>query len=263
MFDVLIRAIENNQTETFLIAGTFAVIIWLYKEIRNTYIEAERNNFDRANKALEVYAQLLIELRKYIDNWSSDTLLDSSLIKAYPYLPKNLLIRFMNWKLWKNEDNLYEILEELGKEILRVKRIQKDVVSYRSDDSISSIRYFLHSIKASSFIQPFIFFTGVLFVAFYILISVYQFSISDNLEKLCVVLTFINSLFYFFFALLFMEILFEKRFISNLKNWVYFSLFIIIPASTIMFYKWYFACISFIFFWVYIKFLLPKSLSNS
>lgn len=263
MLDALIRAIQDNQTETFLIAGTVAVIIWLYKEIRSTYIETERNNLDRANKALEIYAQLQIELRKYIDNWASDNLLDSSLTRAYPYLPKNLLIRLMNWRVWKNEDDLYKILEELGKEILRVKRIQKDVVSYRSDDSINSIRYFLHSIKASSYIQPFIFFTGVLFVAFYISISVYQFSISDNLEKICVVFTFINSIFYFFFAMLFMETLFEKRFISNLKNWLYFSLFIVIPAFTIVFYKWYFACISFIFFWVYIKFLLPKSLSNS
>jgi hypothetical protein len=263
MLDTLIMAIQNNHTETFLIASIVAVIIWLYKEMRNTYIETERNNYDRATKALEIYAKLQIELCKYIDSRSSDVLLENILTKAYPYLPKSLLIRFMNWRIRKTEDNIDAILQELEKEILRIKRIQKDVVSYRPDDYIRSIRYFLHSIKASSYIQPFIFFTGLLFTILYISLSVYQFSISDNWEKICVIFTFMNSIFYFLFIMLFMENVFEKRFINSLKNWLYLALFIVLPAITTVFYEWYFACVSFVFFWVYIKFLLPQSLNNS
>jgi hypothetical protein len=148
MLDTLIKAIQNNQTETFLIAGIAVVIIWLYKEIKNNYIETEKNNIERTNKALEIYAELQIELCNYIDNRSSDALLENKLAKAYSYLPESLLTRLIDWKIWKKQDDARIILEELGKEILRIKHIQKDAVSYKPDDSIDSMSYFLYSIKA-------------------------------------------------------------------------------------------------------------------
>lgn len=263
MLDTLIKAIQNNQTETFLIAGVVAIIIWLYKEIRNTYIETEKINIERINKALEVYAELQIELCKYVDNVGSDIALESKLVKAYPYFPKSLLDRFVDWKIWQSEQDTKKLLEELGKEILRIKFIQKDVVSYKPTDSIDSIGYFLHSIKASSYIQPFKFLTGALVAIYFILVAISYFEKADVLGGICIILTFINSFFYFIFFMIFIDTLSQKRFINSLKNWLFLVLFIVFPAITMVFYQWYFTCISFVLFWIYIKFILPKSMQNT
>lgn len=95
MLDTIVKAIQNNQTETLILAGIIVVVVWLYKEIRNTYIESEKLNIERANKALEVYAELQIELCKYIDNKTSEASLETKLTKAYPYFPKSLLTKFI------------------------------------------------------------------------------------------------------------------------------------------------------------------------
>lgn len=260
MLDALIKAIQNNQTETFMLAAIIVAIVWLYKEIRNTYIETEKMNNERVNKALEIYAELQIELCNYSDNQTS---LEAKLIKAYPYLPKNLLSKFIDWKIWKKEEDTNTLLKELGEEIFRIKRIQRDAVSYKAIDSIDSMEYFLNSIKAASFVQPLKLFLVTIISVSCILVAINVFLKSDVFRKIYVVFISVDLVFYFLFAMIFVGVLYEKRFINKIKNWGLLILFVFVPAFMLGFKQWYLPIIAFVLFLIYINRMLPKSVRKA
>jgi hypothetical protein len=265
LLESIIKFFQSNDKETIVAAFIIVVVIWIYKEVRNNYIESDRLTAERINKALEVYGELGVELSNLLHRKSNENLLDTKLSKSYPYLPKRLLEKFMEWKLdGEKEENIQNLLEKLNIEIIRLKRKQKDPVSYLMDNTaIGSIELFLHNTKVGTFIQPLKFLTGIVFIIIMGIIIGYSFILADTVKRVYILLATMNFIFYFMEFLLYVDIVVEKRFISSFKNWILIILFIIIPAILLFLGQWYLAILSTVLFWIHTIIFLPKNIRRT
>ena len=72
-------------------AAIIVIVIWIYKEIRNSLIEAENHETGRIDKALLAFGELETALLSYKENKGVNYRQKIDL--AYPYLNKRLIAK--------------------------------------------------------------------------------------------------------------------------------------------------------------------------
>lgn len=239
MFDILSKALGGNLFLVILIA----IGVWIYKEVRASLIDVGKQNSDRIDKALLTYGELESALLQYETECTFD--LGQKIANAYPFLNKDLLKKLYPLRNMPNQEDLVnEFLLDLKSEIMRLKGLQSDLVSTRpSEYFIGEIAYFINKTKFSSFVEPIIF----LVIAFLVIGILTIFTVKvENMDmfgqiQMFILLATIISNFVLFTILI--NVLIDKKFKHNRKNWFLLCGFVIIPG---------FLCWATHFYWLFI-----------
>jgi len=230
-FDWIFNAFKNGQIGTLLAASFFVFVIWFYREIRNTLIDVEKSNSEKVDKALIVYGELKAQMYIYENEKLNKALLIKELAKGYPFLPVNYINKIIKWEADDEEQSTSHLISELNEEILRIKVLQKDQISYKPDGFIiSQLENFFIKIKMSTFIIPFMFIMiaiPILFIFGYNVQSVSAKPGVDQFEMFVRIITIlINILLFDFIITLHVN---KKLKSSKLVVSVYFVMAIIVP----------------------------------
>lgn len=179
MLDSIINAFQNGQIGTLLAAAFFAFVIWCYREIRNTLMDVEKFNSEKIDKALSVYGEIKAQMYIYEKQKLNKALLIKELALGYPFFPIDYINMIIRWETDDEEQSTSQLISELNEEILRLKFLQKDQISYKPDGFVISIlETFFIKIKINTFIIPF------MFIMFAIpIISIFGLSIQSVLGK--------------------------------------------------------------------------------
>lgn len=265
MIDTIIKALENNQSQSLIVAGVVVFIIWLYRTNRNELIETEKNNSIRCDKALEIYGELQNQIVVFLDSkFDVDTLL-IKIFKAYPFLPYDMLKKIIQYQEQKSDDILHEFQADLGKEIYRIKLIQKDGVTYRAKNNIiTEIDVFFHDMRIDTFYKPVIstFLTLLTFIVFSLIFITFISPQIDWKAKVTVGSALYILLIHGLILLGIGQKVLQKKFINTKPKWLYLWGFLIIPSCWVFWGPWYAGLISVILGLFYIGIILPRSIKD-
>jgi len=259
--DILfVKALESKQSSDIVTAVLIIIGVWIYKEVRNSLLEVDKQNADRIDKALLIYGELevLLLLRR------NDNITDfnQKLANAYPYFEKEIIKKAHLLREAVNREGIDSFLSDLKVEIMRLKSLQQDPVSTRpSGYFIGEMSSFLNRTKFNSFIQPILF----LVIALILIGVLSAFSLAlqkaDFYGKIILSLAMIAGFFNFLIIVTFVESLFDRRFKHNAKNWIAIGSLIALPAFLAwrMHYHWLLILADLILTWVYIVSFLRDS----
>jgi len=184
LLDSIINAFQNGQIGTLLAAAFFVFVIWFYREIRNTLMDVEKSNSEKADKALCVYGELKAQMYIYENEKLSKSSLIKELAIGYPFLPIDYINKIIKWEANDAEHSTSHLISELNEEILRIKVLQKDQISYKPDGFILSLlENFFIKIKMSTFIIPFMFIMIAIPILFIFGISVQSVSGKPSIDQ--------------------------------------------------------------------------------
>ncbi|MDR3586319.1 MAG: hypothetical protein P4L59_13515 [Desulfosporosinus sp.] len=264
MPDILFaKALESKQASDIVAAVLIIIGVWIYKEVRNSLIEVDKQNADRIDKALLIYGELevLLLLRRN-DNVTD---LNQKLANAYPYFEKELIKKAHILREVMNREGIDRFLSDLKVEIMRLKSLQQDPVSTQpSGYFIGEMSSFLNRTKFNSFIQPILF----LVVAFILIGVLSAFSLAlqkaDLYGKIAILILLIEGFFNLLIIANFFDSLFNKRFKHNLKNWLAVVGLVFLPAFLfwITHYHWLVILGDLVFVWVYMAIFLRDSIQR-
>lgn len=253
MIDTFLKAFVANRPGDLLMAVLIVIGAWIYKEVRNSLIEVDKQNTERIDKALLAYGELESALIRYKKDSETDYI--QILTKAYPFFHKDLIKMAYLLKDEIREESIGKFLIALKDEIMRLKNLQNDSVSTQpSEYFIGELSFFLNKTKFSSFIQPIIF----LIIAFIILglfsVFVLQFDRTDiygRIQLFSILAIGVTNTILF---ITFIEALISKQFRHSLKNWLLVFGFILFPGILCLVtrFYWMINIADFILNWIYI-----------
>ncbi|MEK3674580.1 hypothetical protein [Paenibacillus sp. FSL R10-2771] len=86
---------QNSPLAMFYIVLSL-VAIWMYKQFRAYLIENQKSTIGKTEKAIEVYSELEVTIRKILQGNIISTSLDECITKSSSYLPYELLKKYYN-----------------------------------------------------------------------------------------------------------------------------------------------------------------------
>ena len=265
MIDTITKALENNQSQSLIIAGLVVFVIWLYRTHRNELIETEKNNSIRSDKALELYGELQNQIGVFLDSSFDVDALLIKIFKAYPFLPYDMLKKINQYQEQKSDDILKEFQADLKKEIFRIKLMQKDGVTYRARNNIiTEIDVFFHDMRIDTFYKPVVstFLTLLTFIAFSLIFILFISSQIDWKTKVTVGSVLYILLIHGLILLVIGQKVFQKKFINTKPKWLYLLGFLIIPSGVVFWGPWYAGLVSVILGLFYIGIIFPRSIKD-
>ncbi|QAY67536.1 hypothetical protein [Paenibacillus protaetiae] len=138
--DYIIEFIKGsfpNTTEAILAVVFLILVAWMYKELRASYIENNKSDQQRLDKALDSYSELDLEIYKYIQDKSDLFSVIEKVSKSVVFLPTDLLKQYDYLKRIENDNELKEVLKEFQqgilKEISRLKFKQVDTIVSKNE----------------------------------------------------------------------------------------------------------------------------------
>lgn len=118
------KAWDSKKPSDIVVIVLIIIAAWIYKEVRTSLIEVDKQNSERIDKALIIYGELeAFLLLRRTDNLTDFNL---KLANAYPYLEKGLLEKAYLLREAVNEEGIDNFLQELKVEIMRLKSLQED-----------------------------------------------------------------------------------------------------------------------------------------
>ncbi|MBT2289311.1 hypothetical protein J7E73_09210 [Paenibacillus albidus] len=113
------------------------LVFWMYKELRNNFLESSKSNQQRIDKALEAYSDLEFEIYKYSNERSDLFTVTEKMSKASSLMTYDLLKQYIKFKETTDEalkkDLLLKFHKEVENEIYRLKFMQTDSVTFKTD----------------------------------------------------------------------------------------------------------------------------------
>lgn len=239
VFDALLKGLQADQLGNLILAGIILMVIWIYREVRNSLIEVEKLNTERLDKALIIYGELKVSLLSFKKN---DTIqIGQKFANSYPFFNRELLKKAICLEKDLSDQGIDDFILVLESEVLRLKSLQSDPISRKpSGYFFDEIEYFLSKTKFSSFFQPILF----LFMAFIIVAVISTFTLkyekSDVYGKIQLFFLFADTISHFVFIATFIELLIDCRFKHTLYNWLRVCGLVIMPgvAFWVLRYNW-------------------------
>lgn len=136
------------------------VSIWMYKQFRAYLIENQKSTIGKTEKAIEVYSELEVTIRKILRENIVSTSLDECITKSSSYLPYELLKDYYYWVETEEEvegdriRKLKELHQKVKDEVLKLKRTQYDSVTYRNNGGMMEFIEVYYKTKLVSLFEP-------------------------------------------------------------------------------------------------------------
>jgi len=149
----------NSQLAMFYILLSL-VAIWLYKQFRTFLIESHKNNTIKTDKAIEVYSELEVTIRKVLRDKLEPSSIDGGITKASSYLPFELLNEYYYWLEFEGEmsgakfESLKLLHQKVKDEILKLKKTQLDSITYRNNGGMMEFVEVYYKTKLVSLFEP-------------------------------------------------------------------------------------------------------------
>jgi len=258
---------SNSPFTIFLIITTL-LAFWLYKQFRTYLIDQQNTNRMKAERAIELYSELELIIRKILHRKLDLDSLDDVIAKSSTYLPQDLLQEY--YEIVEMEGNLQEdrlkiLKEKVKKEIFNLKKTQFDSVTYRNSGSVMEFVEVYYKTKLISLFEPFFHTIINLVILFLTFILVGNIVITEDwTEQFFLISILVSGLFFLLVLdLILSEILLKHRFQHTFANWLVFCLFICIPIILTLWGSWYIGIINFILIFGYIYYAATFSIEKS
>ncbi len=235
----------NSELAMFYILLTL-LSIWLYKQFRTYLIENLKNTTIKTDKAIEVYCELEITIRKVLEEKAEGSTIDGIITKASSFLPVDLLKEYYNWTIIMEEDNeKFESLklfhQKVKDELFKLKKTQLDAVTYKNNGGMMEYIEVYYKTKLTSVVEP-VFHTAVnLLLLLITIFFIGTISVTHEWTQkiLLISVLFSGVCFLLVFDLMLSEVIFKKRFKNSTRNWTVFGLFIVMPVPLVIWGQWY------------------------
>lgn len=225
--------------------------IWMYKEVRIIFVENNKNDILKINKALEMYSELDFELSRYkrvgkvAENYIQ---LEEKITRIISVIPLGIFMKINSWTdsgSGPKSDLLKEIHKDIRGEIERLKLLQSDVVTYKEPEGLTGLMGNYYKTKLAPFIIPLFFTIGNLVFLFF-LIGLVAIILSNqntlSFKILSISMVFSLIIYTLIIDLIVSLVIIKKRFIHSVLNWSLFAVFLIFPISFSLipdvWYKW-------------------------
>lgn len=262
-----IKSEFENPTITLLYISLIIFSLWMYKELRSSYLENNKTYLQRIDKAIDMYSALQLEIFKYFEGESdffmvADKILKTSSIMPYFLLTKsNHILEETNNE--KKEELLRRLYEQVKNEIYGLKHNQRDIVTSKKGESAIEIieNYIIE--KIGPFLLP-LFYTLLNLGLFLVLILLMTSLMTESsITKKTLTLSLIVALISYVFILhiILSEVIFKKRFKNSVLNWFLFSLFTLTLMLTFI-GPWYRGIIFEILIFIYAFYIGKKGLKD-
>ncbi|CAN7766555.1 hypothetical protein LJR153_007284 [Paenibacillus sp. LjRoot153] len=268
LFD-LIKTIFPDPQSALLIIVLTVVGISMYRQLRTTVLESQKNLIIKTEKAIEVYSELEIEMKRIIRERLEISPLEMKISKAKVFIPYELLKEFDEWFDSDDVEEKYESLKALRKklkeEILRLKRTQYDPITYQNNGGITEYIGVYFKTKLSSLVEPLVHTGIILFVSLTVFLI---FSVLNTThywkEKVLIISVLVAFvLFIMILDIIVSEIMMKKRFKNSTVNWSIFGLFLITTFLLIFIGPWFRGILLVLLIFVYAFFASRYSIENS
>lgn len=264
----LIKSIfPDPQTALFLIVLSL-IAMWMYKQFRTNILESQKNLVIKTEKAIDIYSDLDVEIKKTLREHLELSLLETKISKSKAYLPYELMNEFDVWIESDDGEEKYNALKvlrsKLREEILRLKRTQNDPISYQNNNGgiTEFIEIYIRT-KLSSFIEP-LFHTGItLFISLtaFVLITVVATTEDWTQKVLLVSILVAIILFILILDIIVTMIMMKKRFKHSKTNWILFGLFIVAFLVLLFYGPWFRGIILIALIFIYAFYASRKSIN--
>ncbi|MEF2247952.1 hypothetical protein [Paenibacillus sp. IITD108] len=230
----------------FLFSILLFILIWIYKELRNKYLENQKQDEKRTDEAISLFSELELEIHKYLEKKTEDFFYFwEKVSKVNSHLPNKMYLLAKNCKSETNEKKRYELLNQLRKDLVdeidSLKNTQMNTFSKRNESLKDKTARFTHS-TLKPFIVPII----DLYLIFVILLILYLglrlFFSLDSIDKQLFMISLITTFIIYVVSvyLVIVDIIKKKKLPSNAYDRAGFTLFLIIPPFlTVLFPVWY------------------------
>ncbi|WP_017416747.1 hypothetical protein [Clostridium tunisiense] len=209
------KLILNGDYTSLIWLILLALFIFLFKEFKKSNSEIDELTQKRADSALEVYSKALAALVKCRNNAIDKSQLIDSLYAVYPFTAKDVIIKIND--LIKSEDTK-GIIEVIQEEILRVKSLQRDNVSYQySNKAVDLLSNIIRKYNISSLVTPLILAISsvlILLISFGLLTILAE--QGNFMKKVILIILIIGITINFLMYLVTIDVLSEKNFKLNL-----------------------------------------------
>jgi hypothetical protein len=229
--DLIKMLFPDTLAALFFIVLTL-VTLWLYKQIKMRIIDNEKNTVIKVDKAIEAYAELDYEVRRFLKDKSDISLIDTKLIKAGQYLPTIILDSLQDWidNFEKNADfeRLVKLQKEIREEIRRLKLTQLDPVTYRSNGGLTEFITVYYKTKLSSIVEPMFHTVVGIFILMILLLFGSAFASTHEITKQILLISMLIAMMVFILVLdiVISEVVAKGRFVHSFLNWAVLVAFI-------------------------------------
>ncbi|MFF2017789.1 hypothetical protein [Paenibacillus sp. NPDC058177] len=264
----LIKSMFPDSSASAIII-LIALVFWMYKELRNTYLENNKSNQQRLDKALDTYSDLEFEIYKFFNERSDLFTVTEKISKAISILPYEFMQKYIEIKETSEEDLkkdlLYEFHKEIEEEIVRLKSRQLDSITLRKDKDIVTIVERYIKTKIAPFGVPFIHtYFNISFLMLLVLFVISLLSATSPKEQILIFSLVFAGLFYLVFLyLIITEGFIKKRFKHSFTNWILFLIFAVgMPSSMIFMGSWFRGIVVLILIFIYGIFVGKKCMKE-
>lgn len=259
-----IKSIFPNTTIAFFLIALAILTFWMYKELRTSYFETIKNNQQRIEKAIDLYSDLELELYKFLNEKSDFYNVTEKISKASSIMTYEILLKCNQCKLEvnieKRTENLNNLYDLIKKEIVSLKLIQIDSVTFKSDDTVFDFAENYVKTKIAPFIIPL--FQTVLNMLFLLIIifftSIVLNESSSTFRILYISVIFAVMIYIMLINIIVSAIIMKKRFKNSIFNWFLFSLFAIVPPVLFFVGPWYRGILTIILMFLYAFYVIKK-----
>lgn len=266
VIDLIISAFPDTATALFTVIFIL-ITLWMFKQLRTSYIESSNSNIQRTDKAIDYYSDLEFEIYRYFNDKSDFMPIADKISKASSLMPIKILEKCNQCKkendLEKRNDLLKELHKQLQNEIISLKNTQSDPVTFKSIDSIFLIENYIKT-KISPFLIPLAqTFINLILLLVVISLTFTVISATSLTQKtLYISLIFVVVFYALLVHLIISQVIIKKRFDNSVLNWFLFSLFLILPPVFFFIGSWYRGIIIFILMIIYAIYVSKKSIKE-
>lgn len=194
--------------------------IWLFKEIRNRYLQTEDSKVARFDIILEAYGSLEVSIVLYLkeQNETNAKNLYENISKSYPAFSRNIHKLVTGFLETHEDDKLNEILHELRKELSELKYEQSQK-SYQLHHARGYLGYFWSHFK--TFCVPIFITLVTVVVILFAILFLYDFLTPEQswMTRINLLALIFSSGFLFVFAVTFVDLLMAKKLTHGWKSW--------------------------------------------
>ncbi|MFD2747172.1 hypothetical protein ACFSTH_12840 [Paenibacillus yanchengensis] len=211
------------------------IILWMYKETRSSYVENMKQHQQRADKAIDCYSELELELFKYINENSDINTVYEKMAAASFIMTSDLMKKCFEIKIAENEERRVKLLRELHSnlvtEIKEVKFNQHNPITFKSDDGVKFMEHYVKT-KVAPFLYPLLqTFFNIVFLIVAVWLIVHLLSIQSMTEQIQFIGTITGVICYgLMINLAISLVIMKKRFKHTFINWTVSAFFIISPS---------------------------------
>lgn len=252
----LIKTLGSDPKVTGIVIVFVVFISWMYKEMRNNFVESNKLNQARIDKALELYSDLDLEVLKLLNEKSDIPAVIEKVSKSVHLLPYELLKLYEELKGSEGNEateKLINFQKQLGKEVYRLKLCQVDAVSYENRKGIfHTIEYYFKTM-ISPFLKPLLnTFINISLIFLLVVLIIFVDSGPTLTQKILNYSLIYVAIFYPLFLYTTVKFFINKRFRNVMFNWIPTLLYVVgLPCFVIYSDTWFRGIVAFVLITIY------------